>query len=29
MEDGRSLSRQQISAIVHLVSSSVPSLPKG
>ena len=29
MEDGRALSRQQISAIVHLVSSSVPSLPKG
>ena len=29
MEDGRSLSRQQISAIVHLVSSSVPNLPKG
>ena len=29
MEDGRSLSRQQVSAIVHLVSSSVPSLPKG
>ncbi len=29
MEDGRSLSRQQISAIVHLVSSSVPSLPRG
>ena len=29
MEDGRTLSRQQISAIVHLVSSSVPSLPKG
>ncbi len=29
MEDGRSLSRQQINAIVHLVSSSVPSLPKG
>jgi len=29
MEDGRSLSRQQISAIVHLVSSSVPNMPKG
>ena len=29
MEDGRSLSRQQVSAIVHLVSSSVPNLPKG
>lgn len=29
MEEGRALSRQQISAIVHLVSSSVPSLPKG
>jgi len=29
MEDGRALSRQQISAIVHLVSSSVPNMPKG
>jgi flagellar M-ring protein FliF len=28
MEDGRALSRQQVSAIVHLVSSSVPSMPK-
>ena len=28
MEDSRSLSRQQVSAIVHLVSSSVPNLPK-
>jgi flagellar M-ring protein FliF len=29
MEDGRALTRQQISAVVHLVSSSVPSMPKG
>ncbi len=29
MENGRSLSRQQISAVVHLVSSSVPAMAKG
>jgi len=29
MENGRALSRQQISAMVHLVSSSVPGMAKG
>jgi flagellar M-ring protein FliF len=29
MANGRSLGRQQVEAITHLVSSSVPSLPKG